>query len=89
MVNVGSFATPEEALRRLQDWPFTQGFAVVTESTTSASTTGRRQKNSCKTATEDRERVALDCVGLFELCKKGLTKLVEGERQQREVAIVV
>ena len=31
--NKESFATPEDALRRLQDWAFTQGFAVVTEST--------------------------------------------------------
>jgi len=27
-----SFKDPDEALRSLQDWTFTQGFAVVTES---------------------------------------------------------
>ena len=31
-MNSESFKTPEEALRRLQDWAFAQGFGVVTES---------------------------------------------------------
>src|SRR4051794_35564713 len=53
-----SFVTPEGALRRLQDWAFTQGFAVVIES----SRKGRAifgcihhkntTRNSRKTATE-------------------------------------
>jgi hypothetical protein len=31
--NGESFETPRDALLRLQDWAFTQGFVVVTEST--------------------------------------------------------
>ena len=34
-----SFETPEQALLRLQDWAFTQGFAVVVESRRSNHTT--------------------------------------------------
>jgi hypothetical protein len=60
-----SFVTPEDALWRLQDWAFTQGFAVVTES----SRKGRAifgcihhkntTWNSRKTVTEDRERLSI------------------------------
>ena len=55
-----SFNSPANALRRLQDWAFTQGFAVVTESTWKDRVIfecvhhKKKTKNCCKTATEDR-----------------------------------
>jgi hypothetical protein len=61
--NGESFATPGDALVRLQDWAFTQGFAVVTESTRKAQVIfncihhRKKTRNTCKTATEDRERL--------------------------------
>jgi Transcription factor AFT len=67
-----SFDSPANALRRLQDWAFTQGFAVVTESTRKDRVIfecvhhKKKTKNCRKTATEDRQRVctatrAKDC----------------------------
>ena len=59
-----SFKTPEEALQRLQDWAFTQGFAVVTESKRKGRCIfhcihhKKKTRNSWKTATEDRERLS-------------------------------
>jgi hypothetical protein len=59
-----SFKTPEDALQRLQDWAFTQGFAVVTESKRKGRVIFQcihhrtKTRNSRKTATEDRERVS-------------------------------
>jgi hypothetical protein len=58
-----SFATPDDALQRLQDWAFTQGFAVVTESRNKNRAIfhcihhKKKTRNSRKTATEDQERV--------------------------------
>jgi hypothetical protein len=55
-----SFDSPANALRRLQDWAFTQGFAVVTESTRKDRVIfecvhyKKKTKNSCKTTIEDR-----------------------------------
>ena len=61
--NGESFAAPEDALRHLQDWAFTQGFAVVTESTRKGRVIfhcihhRKGTRNTRKTATEDRERL--------------------------------
>ena len=58
-----SFATPNNALGRLQDWAFAQGFAVVTKSKRKNRAIfhcihhKNKTRNSRKTATEDRERV--------------------------------
>jgi hypothetical protein len=58
-----SFETPELALIRLQDWAFTQGFAVVIESRRSKRVIfecvhhHKRTRNSRKTSLEDRERL--------------------------------
>jgi hypothetical protein len=58
-----SFKTPDEALRRLQDWAFTQGFAVVTESKRKGRCIfhcihhKKKTRNSRKTVTEDRKRL--------------------------------
>jgi hypothetical protein len=62
--NNESFATPKDALQRLQDWAFTQGFAVVTESTRKGRTIfqcihhRKKTKNCRKTPTEDRQRIS-------------------------------
>ena len=59
-----SFKTPEEAFRRLQDWAFTQGFAVVTESTRKGRVIfqcihhRKKTRNSRKIVTKDRERIS-------------------------------
>jgi Transcription factor AFT len=59
-----SFDSPENALQRLQDWAFTQGFAVVTESRRKNRVIfecvhhKKKTKNYRKTATEDRQRIS-------------------------------
>jgi Transcription factor AFT len=58
-----SFETPELALERLQDWAFTQGFAVVTESRKKNRVVfqcvhhKKKTRNYRKLTEEDRERV--------------------------------
>ena len=58
-----SFETPKQALLRLQNWAFTQGFAVVTESRTRDRVRfhcihhHKKTRNTRKTKLEDRERV--------------------------------
>src|SRR5580700_2469614 len=59
-----SFSDYADALRRLQDWAFTQGFAVVTESVRKGRVIfyyiyhRKATRNTRKTATKDRERLA-------------------------------
>jgi hypothetical protein len=59
-----SFINHEDALKRLQDWAFTQGFAVVTESVRKGRVIfqcihhRKKTRNTRKTLTEDRERVS-------------------------------
>ena len=59
-----SFKTPEEAFQHLQDWAFTKGFTVVTESTRKGRVIfqciyhRKKTRNSRMIVTEDRERVS-------------------------------
>jgi hypothetical protein len=59
-----SFGSPENALQRLQDWAFTQGFAMVTESCRKNRAIfecvhhKKKTKNCRKTMTEDRQQIS-------------------------------
>lgn len=79
------FKTSDEAHQRLQDWAFTQGFAVVTESKWKGRCIfhcihyKKKTRNSRKTATEDQKRLgtammAKDCTWSVYVSQRAATQ---------------